>query len=305
MHDVVIVGGGPAGITAAIYSTRKRLKTIVLTRDVGGQAAWSSDIENYTGYQFITGAELSDKFREQVKSLDIQLSENDEVHCIKKDGATFKIEAKSGAYKAKTVVFATGRKPKELGVNGEVEFKNRGVTYCATCDGPLFAGKDVAVVGGGNSAMDSALQLMNIAKKVYILNINDDLAGDEIMKEKLQSAKNVEIINGAQTKEIAGGKFVEKIKVSVDGVEKSLDVQGVFIEVGSLPVKAPVECKHLGVELNQYGEIRVNARCETNVPGFFAAGDVTDVAEKQIIVAAGQGCIAALSAFKYISKNKF
>ena len=306
MHDLIIIGAGPAGITAAVYAARKRLKTVVITKDIGGQAALSADIENYVGFQFITGLELVGKFEEHLKGYDdVTVVENDEVTCIKRIGEIFSVKTPTSEYMAKAVIIATGRKPRLLGVPGEKEFKNRGVTYCATCDGPLFAGKDVAVIGGGNSALDATLQLINIANRVYLININKALEGDEIMIEKVKNAKNiVEILNNTETKEILGSRFVEQIRIFADKTDdRLLDVQGVFIEIGSIPVKELGECE--GLQLNEYDEIIVNKRCETNIPGLFAAGDVTSVPEKQIIIAAGQGSIASLSAFKYISKKYF
>ena len=228
------------------------------------------------------------------------MSDGDEVTCIDKKDDKFIVTSKTGDHESKTMIIATGRKPKLLGVAGEKEFKNKGVTYCATCDGPLFSGKDVAIIGGGNSAMDAVMQMMAIASHVYIINTDKDLSGDLIMKGKIEDAKNVTILNNAQIREISGSRFVEKITVD-DGSKKSLDVQGVFVQIGSTPVKEVGECE--GLALNDDNEIIVNARCETNIPGLFAAGDVTDIPEKQIITAAGHGCIASLSAFKYISKK--
>ncbi|NYT01007.1 MAG: FAD-dependent oxidoreductase [Methanocellales archaeon] len=302
MYDLIIAGAGPAGITAAVYAARKKMKTLVVTKNIGGYAASSATVENYIGYQFISGAELAKKFEEHLKSFDVEIKENTEVLCFRKLDNHFKVETDKGEYECLTAIVATGRKPRLLGVPGEVAFKNRGVTYCATCDAPLFARKDVAVIGGGNSAMDATIQLMSIANKIYLININNDLEGDEIMIEKIKKSDKVEILNNTNTKEIMGDKFVNNIKLQVNkSVERMLDVQGVFIEIGSMPVKGP----GCDVNTNKKDEIIVNKRCETDVPGLFAAGDVTDVPEKQIIVAAGQGAIASLSAFKYISKNIF
>ncbi len=302
MYDLIIAGAGPAGITAAVYAARKKMNTLVITKNIGGYAAFSGSVENYIGYQFLSGPELAKKFEEHLKSFDVEIKEGTEVLCIRKLNNHFKVETKKEDYECLAVIVATGRKPKLLGVPGEVKFKNKGVTYCATCDAPLFAGKDVAVIGGGNSAMDAAIQLMSIANKIYLININEDLTGDRIMIEKIKKSDKVEILNNAKTKEIVGDKFVNSIKLQVNqSVERDLDVQGIFIEVGSMPVKEP-GCE---VDTNEKDEIIVNRSCETNTPGLFAAGDVTDVPEKQIIVAAGQGAIASLSAFKYLSKNVF
>jgi len=298
MYDVAVVGAGPAGITAAVYAARKKLKTLVITKDVGGQAALSAEIENYTGFQFVTGPELAKKFEEHLKHFDIQALYDPAV-CIRKENEVFHIEAGQMTYMAKSVVMATGAKPSMLGVPGEKRLKNKGVTYCATCDGPLFTGMDVAIVGGGNSALDAALQMVNLAKKVYLITINDNLKGDELLIDKVKSLDKIELITNAETKEIQGEKFVDGIIIEKKGTKRKIDVSGILIEIGWLPLKEPA----CDVEKNKIGEIMVNAKCETNIDGFFAAGDVTDVPFKQIIVAAGQGCIASLSAFEYLSKK--
>lgn len=305
MYDLIIIGAGPAGITAAIYAARKQLKTLVISQDVGGQAAWSSDIENYTGFQFITGPELAKNFEEHLNKFKdvVELKKGAEVKCVSKDGDYFKVTTESGEeFSGKTVVVSTGRKPRLLGVPGEIEFKNKGVTYCATCDGPVFAGLNIAVVGGGNSALDAVLQMMNIAPKIYLVNITDALTGDPVMIEKVNESDKVEVLNKTKTIEIIGDKFASGMKVVGPDGERILDVKGVFVEIGSTPANIPSSCA--GVVTDKWGEIIVNEKCETNVPGLFAAGDVTNVPEKQIIVAAGQGCIASISAFKYLSKNK-
>lgn len=302
MYDLIIVGAGPAGITAAVYAARKQMKTLVLSKDVGGQAAQSWDIENYTGYQFITGPELAGKFMEHLKNPNIEskIGKDYEVTCIGKRGEGFTVKAVKTEYEGRTVIVASGRKPRLLKAPGEAEYKNRGVTYCATCDGPLFAGKDVAIVGGGNSALDAAMQMIPLARRIYMVDIADHIIGDPVMLEKVKAAPNVQIMSGTKVREIFGGRFVEGIKVSEgDGEPKPIPVEGVFIEIGSMPAREP-GCE---VTFNERGEIIVNDRCETNVPGLFAAGDVTTVPEKQIIVAAGQGCIASLSAFRYVSRN--
>jgi alkyl hydroperoxide reductase subunit F len=304
MYDVIIIGAGPAGITAAVYAARKKLKALVLTGNIGGQAALSWDIENYTGYQYITGPELAQKFAEHVKGFDVDLKEGTKAISVEREDEYFMVTAEDGEYEAVTVILSSGRKPRLLNIPGEKEFKNRGVTYCATCDGPLFAGKDVAVIGGGNSALDATLQLMSIAERIYLVNIHKKMKGDPVMIEKVEGSDKVQILGSTETKEIIGDAFVEKLRVLINKSEEmTLNVQGVFIEIGSEPVLIPVKDPEGGLKVNQYNEIMVNERCETNIPGLFAAGDVTDVPEKQIIVAAGHGCIASLSAFQYISRR--
>jgi alkyl hydroperoxide reductase subunit F len=273
---------------------------LVLTGDIGGQTTWSGDVENYTGYQFITGADLAAKFEEHMKTYKVPVKQGEEVTAIRKEGNVVIVNTQKAEYRAKTVVIASGKRSKELGVPGEKEFRNKGITYCATCDGPLFAGKDVAVIGGGNSALDAVLQLVNIASRIYVINITRELQGDAIMREKALSSDKVTVLNGAKVIEVLGDKFVKSLKVEQDGAERTLDVQGVFVEIGLVPNSAFAE----EFDKNERGEIKVNCRTETNVPGVFSAGDVTNVPEKQIIIAAGEGAKAALEAFRYISKAK-
>lgn len=299
MYDLIIIGAGPAGITAAIYAARKKMNFIVVTKDIGGQVTRSWEIENYTGYQYLTGGELTQKFEEHVKKFNVDIKE-EEVIWVGKTNNFFTVKTGSGVYQAKTIIIASGRKPKELGVPGERKFRNRGVTYCATCDAPLFAGKDVAVIGGGNSGLEAVLQLMRIANKIYLIEAGPELKADDVLKEKAMDSGEVRIMTNARVMEILGNMLVTGIKVRDQTGEKLLSVQGVFIEIGSTPNSGIVGI----VEKNEFGEIKVNCKCQTNVPGLFAAGDVTNVPEKQIIVAAGEGCKAVLSAFEYLSRIK-
>lgn len=299
MFDLIIIGAGPAGITASVYAARKKMSILVISKDIGGQAAWSGDIENYTGYQFITGPQLAAKFEEHMRKFDIRLKDNETVAEFRKIDDKVSVKTDQGAYESRTAIIASGKRSRELNVPGEKEFKNKGLTYCATCDGPLFSGKDVVVVGGGNSALDAALQLIKIAGHIYIINIAGHLSGDPIMQEKLNQAKNVSILNNAQVTAVLGDKFVSGIKIKKDGQEKIIPIQGVFVEVGLIP-----NSEFAGeLEKNQFGEIKVNCYNETNLSGIFAAGDVTDVPEKQIIIAAGEGAKAALSVFRYLIKH--
>ena len=300
IYDLVIIGAGPAGITAAVYAARKKMDPLVITKDIGGQASLSGDIQNYTGYQFITGPELAIKFEEHMRKFNFEIKENEEVKELISKKSTFLVKTDRDNYQAKTVIVASGKRSRELGVTGEREFKNKGLTYCATCDGPLFAGRDVAVIGGGNSALDAALQLIKIANKIYVINITDNLTGDGIMQEKIRADKKVFIFNNSRVKEILGDSFVQAIKIEEDKEEKVLDVQGIFVEIGLIPNSdfAP------SLEKNERKEIIVNQQNETNIPGIFAAGDVTNVPEKQIIIAAGEGAKAVLSTFRYLSTRK-
>lgn len=300
IYDLVIIGAGPAGITAAVYAARKKMDSLVVTKDIGGQASLSGDIQNYTGYQFITGPELAIKFEEHMRKFNFDIKENEEVKELISEKGAFLVKTDKDNYQAKTVIVASGKRSRELGVTGEREFRNKGLTYCATCDGPLFAERDVAVIGGGNSALDAVLQLIKIANKIYVINITDNLTGDGIMQEKIRADNKVSIFNNSRVKEILGDSFVQTIKIEEDKEEKVLDVQGIFVEIGLIPNSdfAP------SLEKNERKEIIVNQQNETNISGIFAAGDVTNVPEKQIIIAAGEGAKAVLSTFRYLSTRK-
>lgn len=301
MYDLIIIGAGPAGITAGVYAARKKISTLIISKDIGGQTAWSGDIENYTGYQFVSGPELVAKFEEHIRKYAVELKEDEVVISLKKIKDVIYLKTNKAEYESRTAIIASGKMSKELGVPGEKEFKNKGLTYCATCDGPLFAGKDVAVIGGGNSALDAILQLTRIARKVYVINSVSSLVGDAIMREKVVQASNVIVFNQAKVIAITGYKFVSNIKIKVIDEEKDIFVHGVFVEVGLKPSSefAPE------LEKNETGEIKVNCSNETNIPGIFAAGDVTDVQGKQIIIACGEGAKSCLSAFRYITQHKF
>ena len=300
MFDIIIIGAGPAGITASVYAARKKMKVLVITKDIGGQAAWSGDIENYTGYQFITGPDLAAKFEEHMRKYDITVKESEAAIRIAKTDNIIQVKTDKGTYEAKTAIITSGKRSRELKVPGEKEFKNKGLTYCATCDGPLFSGKDVAIIGGGNSALDAALQLINIAKKIYLIDANPKLGGDAVMREKVSANSKTTVMNSAAVTAITGEKTVTAIKVKMPESEKTIPVRGVFVEIGLVPNSEFAET----IEKNELGEIKVNSYNETNIPGVFAAGDVTDVPEKQIIIAAGEGSKAALSAFRYISRSR-
>ena len=301
MYDLIIIGAGPAGITAAVYAARKQMNFCVISKDIGGQAAWSGDIENYTGYQFISGPDLAAKFEEHLRQYKIDLKEPEGVVSLsRKDKTTMVVKTDKAEYESRTVIIASGKKSKELGVPGEKEFKNKGVTYCATCDGPLFAGKDVAVIGGGNSALDAALQMMRLAKHTHLINSFPEITGDAVMRDKVRSSPAVTIMNSVQVVAIEGDRFVNAMRVRHDGVEERLPLQGVFVEIGLVPNSDFAQ----EIKTNDYGEIKVDCRNQTNVPGVFAAGDVTNVPEKQIIIAAGEGAKACLSAFRYLAQQK-
>jgi alkyl hydroperoxide reductase subunit F len=300
MYDLVIIGAGPAGITAGVYAARKKINLLVISKDIGGQAAISGDIENYTGYQFITGPELALKFQEHMKAFDIKVNMPEQAKDIKREDRTTRTVTDRGEYLSRALIIATGKRPRFLNVEGESEFKNRGVTYCATCDGPLFKDKTVAIIGGGNSALDAALQMMKISPKVYIINIAPQLTGDPIMIEKVIEAFNVQVLNNTRVKRIYGDSFVRGIEIECEGESQDLKLEGVFIEIGLIPNSDFAKI----VKKNDTNEIVVDFLNRTSMEGIFACGDVTNVPEKQIIIACGEGSKAALSVFKYLSGHK-
>ena len=303
IYDLVIAGAGPAGISAAISAARKGLDILVVTGDIGGQTNWSGDVENYMGFQMITGAELADKFEEHVKKYAIPIKEDEPVVELKSEGRLHTVKTTGGAYTARSVIIATGKTYKKLGIPGEKEYEWRGVAYCATCDAPFYAGKTVAVAGGGNSAFEYAQQLMGITKKTYIINLAKEPTADQILQDRVLGAENVELMNSSIITEITGDRFVQGIKVrNADGdpgSERYLAVDGVFVAIGLIPNTSFTS----GLEKNENGEIIVDNCNRTTIPGVFAAGDVTDIPHKQIVVAAGEGAKAALSAYLYLSRN--
>ncbi|MCL6472352.1 MAG: FAD-dependent oxidoreductase [Firmicutes bacterium] len=298
MRDLVIIGAGPAGMTAAVYAARKKLDAMILTKNIGGMAAWSADIENYMGYNIISGPELMAKFEAQVEEFNIPIVYKT-AEKITKENSVFNVVIQGGeVIQAKTVIVAAGRSPRKLNVPGENQFIGRGISFCATCDAPLFSKLDVAVIGGGNAALESAEQLIKIAKKVYIISIAG-WSADPVLQEKVLRATNIEVYKGYEVTAVEGHNFVEwmKIKERKTGEERELSVRGIFVEIGSEPNSAIV--KGL-VNLDERQEIMVDCSNRTNVEGLFAAGDVTNVPEKQIIIAAGEGAKAALTAYDYL-----
>lgn len=299
IYDLVILGSGPAGLTAGLYAGRKKINAIILTKQIGGQSL-SYDIENYPGLPKIGGTELIDKTRKQVEKYGIAIKDGMAISSVEKKNRNFLIKTENSSFEAKAIIIATGKIPKKLNVPGAKEFEGRGVSFCTTCDAPLFSGKSVAVVGGGNAALMSAVDLLPYAEKIYVLQHRERFIGDEIIQEKLRKSGKVELIVNAETSEIKGKKFVEKIIYEdlVSKKEKELVVGGVFINIGHIPNTAFV--KNF-LDLNENGEIIIGPwTTETSVKGIFAAGDATNIPFKQYIIASGEGAKAALSAYHYI-----
>jgi len=302
LYDLIIIGGGPAGITAGIYAARKKLKTLLITKEWGGQITKANEIENWPGTKKISGIDLIKQMSAQLKQYEIEIEENKEVIDLNKKGDSFKIRDNDKEYETKAVIIATGKIPRTLNIPGEEKFKGKGVSFCATCDAPLFKDKTVAVIGGGNAGFNTALDLIKYAKKVYILEFLEEMRGDPILKEKLEQSGKVEFYTNIAVKEIKGKQFVEKLicedrKTSED---KELEVDGVFIAVGMM---AKVDFAEKLVELNQIGEIVIDKDNYTKTPGLFAAGDITDIKYEQIVIAAGEGAKAALAATDYLNKK--
>jgi alkyl hydroperoxide reductase subunit F len=299
MYDVIIVGGGPAGMTAAIYASRKALSQVLISPDVGGQAAWASEIENYLGYPYVTGFDLAMKFEKHLKSFKVNM-QDDRVATLMRDDRTFRVKTEGGQeHEGRCVIVCSGRSARNLGVPGEEEYKGRGVTYCATCDAPLYGGKDVAVVGGGNAGLDATIQLSRIAAKVYLIEVEREISGDKKYMASLRNAPTVQILTHTEVNEIRGSRFVESITATDTdtGDRSEIPVGGVFVEIGSMPNVGflPPEIK-----VNKHGEIVVDCANHTSAEGVFAAGDVTNIPHKQIIIAAGEGSKAMLSADDYL-----
>jgi len=301
-YELIIVGGGPAGLTAGVYAARKMLKTLLISKDIGGQILLTSEVENYMGFYYIEGVELVQKFEEQIRRHPIDIDLGQTVVKIEHSPPGFRVLTESGKlFGGTTVIIATGKRSRQLDVPGERELVGRGVSYCATCDAPLFAGKDVAVIGGGNSAFTAVNDLLNIgATHIHLVNILDSLQADPVLIEKTKNPRKLELYLGHEVVEIggAGGRVANiTIRNRRTGKTKILEVEGVFVEIGLVPNSELV--KGL-VEMNQWGEIVTDCYARTSTPGVFAAGDVTTVPEKQIVVAAGDGCKAALGAYAYL-----
>ncbi len=302
IYDVLIIGGGPAGMTAAVYSMRKGVDTAIIIKSIGGQVAETSSVENYLGYKYINGVELVDKFKEQVIQFSVGYEEGQGVSAIT-DGEIKNVTLEDGrVIQSRALIIATGKSWKKIGVPGEKRLTGRGVAYCTICDAPLFAGKKVIVVGGGNSGVEAAIDLAQVASEVVIVQMMEELTADKILLDKLKSFSNVSMIFSSVVTAINGEDQVREVTVQhVDTKSVTqLQTDGIFIEIGLDPNSSFVQGV---VEMNSGNEIIVDSRCATNREGIFAAGDVTSVPFKQIIIAGGEGAKAALSACEYILKK--
>jgi thioredoxin reductase len=288
-------------MTAAIYAKRKGLTLVVIADRVGGQMGTTGDIENYPGFDVIRGPDLSRKMREQMQRLGVE-PVLDRVSGVERTGRGYRVATQGGrSFEARSVIVASGAHWREIGVPGEKEFISKGVSYCTTCDAPLFAGMDVAVVGGGNAAAEAVMELAGIASHIYMI-VRSRLKCDEMTTVKIRKNNKVTVLEGYNVVRIDGKDFVESMIVkSRDGKEETLKIGGVFVEIGQDPNSGLV--KNL-VKTNDRSEIEVDEYCRTSAEGIFACGDVTDVPQKQVVVAAGEGAKAAMSVFNYLSGLK-
>lgn len=309
-YDFIILGAGGAGLAAAMYGARLGLKTLVLGYShgselpIGGVITTTNVVENYPGFIKLTGTEIAKKIEDHARSYkEVEIKE-EKAKDVKKSGKEFLVKTNESEYKGKAVLFATGTKWRQLDVKGSKEFENRGVAYCALCDGPLYKNKIVAVVGGSDSAAKDALLLAEHAKKVYLIYRGEEIRPEPINKERIRQNKKIEVINKTNITEIKGSQAVESVLLDnpYKG-KKELELNGVFVAIGHIILSDLA--KPLGVKLNSKGEIVIDHKdSSTNIPGIFAAGDVADKPFKQLITGVAEGCTAAFSAYEYITKEK-
>lgn len=299
MYDIIIIGGGPAGMSCAIYSARYGLKTLVLSEMDGGLMAEAAHIENYPGIKSVLGMELSQKMKEQVLDFDVDFK-NTQVKKIEKRKDGFVVNNEE-SFEGKSIVLAIGMKKRKLNIKGEDKLLGRGISYCATCDALFFKDKTVAVIGGSNAAATAALLLAEKSKKVYIIYRKDKLRAEPIWMEKIEKNPKIEVIYNTNIVEAVGKEKLEKVKLDTD---KDLEIEGLFVEIGQVP--STILVKDLGVKTDKEGYIVVDAAMKTNIKGVYAAGDITTGSNKfrQIITAAAEGSIAAASVYEELSKQK-
>lgn len=302
MYDCVVIGGGPAGMSAAVYLARQKVRFAMFTGELGGQVIYSSDVENYLGLPESTGLQMVEKFREHLEDYKalFDLFENEKVTQIKKANGAFHVFTEKRSLEAPTVLMATGAQHRRLSVPGEKELERKGVTYCATCDAPLYKDKPVAVVGGGNSAMEAALLAEKYSSAVHMIVLDKALKGEGVVKKKIEASEKIVPHYEAKTVRLEGADSVSALVYqSPDGAEHRVEVQGVFIEIGLVPVSDYIDF----VEKNKRGEVVVDKWNKTSVEGVWAAGDVTDVAQKQIAIAVGEGAKAALGVIRFLQSK--
>jgi alkyl hydroperoxide reductase subunit F len=305
MYDVIIIGGGPGGVAAGIYAARKKMKTLLITDSFGGQSLTSAGIENWIGTKSISGYDLAKQLEEHLRAQQgIEIVEGDLVSAVTKKEGGFDVATKGGkTFETKYILMASGSRRKKLGIPGEAEFDGKGVVYCSTCDAPIFGGKTVAVVGGGNSALESVIDLLPYAAKIYLIVRSEIMRGDPVTQEKLKNHPQVEILFNAVPQEIIGKDFVTGIRYqdAKTGEQKDLTLDGVFVEIGLIPNSDFV--KDL-VTLNEIGHVVVDHKTQqSSCPGIWAAGDVSDVLYDQNNISVGDSIKAALNIYDKIKKS--
>ncbi len=304
MYDLIIIGGGPAAITAGIYAARKEIKVLLITKDWGGQMVLAPGIDNYTGFPSIKGMELVNKMVAHLKENELELKEDTQVTEISlKDKSLIEVKTKNGSYQSKTLIFATGRTPRRINVEGEEEFIGKGISYCAVCDAPLYKDKIVAVIGGGNTGVNTALEVVKYASKVHIMGYRPVPPADEFLHKEADKHPKITFHHNTTTIRFKGEQFIKSFVYldKNDNKEKELEVGGVFIAIGSNSNSSLLENV---VELNEKKEIKIDCYNRTSIKNIFAAGDVTDISHKQIIIAAGEGSKAALNAYNQLKKGE-
>ena len=306
IYDIIIIGGGPAGAAAGVYSARKKLKTLIITDSFGGQSLISDSIENWIGVKKMTGLELAKILEEHVRAYEnVEIKMPEKVVSVKEISSGWEVSTdKNNVYQTKALIVASGGRRRHLNILGEDKFEGKGVSYCSTCDAPVFRNKQVAVIGGGDAGLETTIDLMPYASKIYLVSNKELLTGDISTQEEIKKSDKVSVIMNADTQEILGDKFVSGLKYldKNDNQVKELKVEGIFVEIGSVPNSEFI--KDL-VDVNQAGEIIVDHKTgATTHPGIFAAGDVTDEIYKQNNISAGDAVAAALSAYNYLLKIK-
>ncbi|HOX60821.1 MAG TPA: FAD-dependent oxidoreductase [Candidatus Magasanikbacteria bacterium] len=314
MYDLIIIGASAAGTSAAIYAARRNLNTLIISKNLGGEVALSGEVNNWPGIQKIAGFQLANDFVNHAKSYNVPIEEGLEVTRIDNtaDKKIVYVKNDNGeekTFETKTVIIASGIHPRPLGIPGEEKLRGRGVTYCTVCDGPLYRRKTTVTVGAGNSGLESALMMAELAEKVFLVSMYEDTPetnggfprGENVLIDKVKNHPKIEVVYNSKTEAIEGENFVTGLVVSDNKTNEkhTLPVQGVMVHIGMIP-----NSKFADLEKNPMGEIVINMKCETNVPGIFAAGDVTNTPYKQIAIAAGQGVTAALSAIDYLNKKQ-
>ncbi len=300
-YDVIVIGGAFAGLTAAIYSSRQGMKTLVLTKDIGGQGLLTNDIQNYPGFASISGFELATKFQEQASMYGTEFIYDEVTGLEEKDGE-FQVKTREETYTCDSLVLAFGKTPRDLGVPGEEKYKGRGVSYCSICDGPLYRKKDVMVAGAGDHALQAALYLATVASKVYVPQRGNRISGSEDMIQDAKSLDNIEFLYESEVAEIKGDKTVQSVTLKTkSGSISDVPVKAVFVEMGYV---AKTSMLKGFVDMNKDGEVLIDMNGATSHAGVFAAGDVTNIPYKQAIISAGQGSVAALSAINFIHRKR-